>query len=165
MNNQTPKPSIVGQSRGLSEDEAAEIQEMIQAAQGSARQLSIPAQDLAPDATTRMRPEVARVIAGSKIVALLRFFNRDYLYNRGRFDEYSEGLLLKWGDGYSRKHIWVTVEGDALVFEVSHEQPCGAPQCRGGHHVYDPEQWSQIAVINAELAEQFQRPVYERSDD
>jgi hypothetical protein len=165
MSDQRPKPPIVGQSRGLSDDEAAEIQEMIQDAQGSSRQRSIPRQDLDVAATTEMRPEVARVIAGSQIIPLLRFFNRDYLYNQGRFDEYSEGLLLKWGDGYSRKHIWVTVEGDTLVFETSHELSCGKPQCQEGRHVYLPDQWSQIDVINAELAEQFQRPVYERSDD
>jgi len=165
MSNPSKKKSIIGQSRGLYNEEAVEIQEMILDAQGSARQLSIPAADLDAHATTQMRPEVARVIAESHIRDLLDYFNRDFLYGLGRFDEYSEGLLLKWGDGYSRKHIWITVKGDQLDFETSHERACGQNFCTSGHHVYGPAQWRDINVMNAELAEQFRRPVYERSDD
>ncbi len=159
------KDPILGQSRGLKDDEAAAIQEMILEAQGSARQLVIPAEDLAPQATTKMRPEVARVVQESHIRDLLNFFNRDFLYGQGRFDEYSEGLILKWGDGYSRKHIWLTVQDDTLRFETSHERPCGKPFCIGGFHVYAPDEWHDIDLMNDELAEQFQRPIYERSDD
>lgn len=165
MSNPNKKAKIIGQGRTLKDDEAAAIQEMIAEAQGSSRKLTIPAEDLHPQATTTMRPEVAAVIDGSRIRQLLHFFNRDYLYGRGRFDEYSEGLLLKWGDGYSRKHIWMTVVGDNLRFETSHERPCDNPFCIGGYHVYGPSQWGNIAVMNAELSDQFQHPVYERSDD
>ena len=165
MGNPQKKRPIVGQGRTLKDDEAAAIQEMILDAQGSARQLTIPAEDLDAQATTTMRPEVAQVIDASRIRQLLQFFNRDYLYGQGRFDEYSEGMLLKWGDGYSRKHIWVTVANDMLRFETSHERPCGQPFCLGRYHAYAPEQWHNLDMMNAELAEQFQRPVSERSDD
>ncbi len=165
MSTPQKKKPIIGQSRGLYNEEAAEIQEMILQAQGSSRQLSIPPEDLDAGATTQMRPEVAQVVAESHIRELLDYFNRDFLYGMGRFDEYSEGLLLKWGDGYSRKHIWITVKGDQLDFETSHERNCGQSYCTGGHHVYGPAQWRDINIINAELAEQFRRPVYERSDD
>jgi hypothetical protein len=156
---------ILGQSRSLHRDEADEIREMILDAQGSSRQLTIPASDLAPQATTKMRPAVESVVRKSRIRELLEFFNRNYLFGMGRFDEYSEGLLLKWGDGYSRKHIWLTVHDDLLDFEVSHERTCGNPYCAEGHHVYPEDQWSDLDVLNFELAEQFRRPVYERSDD
>jgi hypothetical protein len=159
------KPKILGMPRGLDDQEAEGITEMILEAQGSARQLSIPTEDLDERATTAMRPEVAHVIHASKVTDILRKFNRDYLYGLGRFDEYEGGLLLKWGDGYSRKHIWLTVEGDNLVFETSHERKCGKPFCRGGAHVFTPDLWRDLKIINAELAEQFQRPVYERSED
>ena len=112
-----------------------------------------------------MNPEVAQVVRASNIRTLMNYFNRDFLYGQGRFDEYSQGLLLKWGDGYSRKHIWVTVEGDNLVFETSHERNCGPAYCVNGRHVYGPESWRNIDVMNAEMAAQFQRPVYEGSDD
>lgn len=159
------KAPIFGQPHAMSDEEARGITEMILEAQGSARQLTIPREDLDEQATTQMSPEAARVVNESHVRDILHKFNRDYLYGLGRFDEYQHGLLLKWGDGYSRKHIWITVEGDNLVFATAHERSCGRPTCRGGHHVYPPEQWRDIRVINAELADQFKHPIYERSDD
>ena len=106
------KPHILGQPHSLSNEEAQNITEMILEAQGSSRQLTIPAEDLDEQATTKMSPEVEHVISKSHVLDILQRFNRDYLYGLGRFDEYRQGVLLKWGDGYSRKHIWVTVEGD-----------------------------------------------------
>ena len=116
------KPKILGVPHEMTDDEAEGIAQMIQEAQHSARQQTIPSDDLAENATTTMRPEVERVVAASHVYDILRKFNRDFLYSQGRFDEYSGGLLLKWGDGYSRKHIWITVEGDNLVFQTSHER-------------------------------------------
>lgn len=92
-------------------------------------------------------------------------FNRDYLYGQGRFDEYKDGLLLKWGDGYSRKHIWASVENGNLLFEVSHYKQCEKPYCTGSHHVLSPELYENVDVINQELGDLFQRPVYEPPDD
>ena len=156
---------ILGQPHSLSEDEANSVNEMIREVQNSDRQLSIPQQDLAQGATTRMAPEVARVVAESKVLDILRRFNRDFLYGQGRFDEYDRGLLLKWGDGYSRKHIWLTVEGENLVFETSHQRTCAHDYCDGGRHVFTPALWHNVGLINTELGEQFKRPVYEGSDD
>ncbi len=164
MNN-PKKNSIVGQSRSLRDEEAEEIRDMILEAQGSARQLRIPEEDLHTEATTRMNEDVARVINESGVHVLLEYFNRDFLYGLGRFDEYSQGIILKWGDGYSRKHIWITSEKGNLSFEVSHEKPCGKPWCAESRHTYQPEQWRNMDILNAELKEQFQRPVYERSED
>jgi hypothetical protein len=162
---QLQKPKIVGQSHFLSEDEADSVNQMIRDVQNSDRQLTIPQEDLAQGATTRMAPDVARVVAASKVLDILRRFNRDYLYGQGRFDEYDRGILLKWGDGYSRKHIWLTVEGDNLVFETSHQRTCDKPYCDGGRHVLTPDLWRDVSRINAELADQFKRPVYELSED
>lgn len=161
----TQQAKILGQPHFLSEDEANQVNEMIREVQRSERQLTIPREDLAQEATTRMAPDVARVIHESKVLQILQQFNRDYLYGQGRFDEYDRGLLLKWGDGYSRKHIWITVESDNLVFETSHERRCDKSYCEGGRHVFTPDLWRDVGLINAELAEQFKRPVYERSDD
>lgn len=158
------KPKILGQSRSMTDDEAQSVTQMIREAQKSDRQLSIPSEDLAEQATTAMRPEVAEVVAQSHVREILDRFDRDYLYGMGRFDEYSQGLLLKWGDGYSRKHIWLTVEGSNLIFETSHER-CSKPYCHDGRHVFTPEQWRDPRVINEELGEQLRRPIYERSDD
>lgn len=159
------KGKIVGQSRGLRDDEAADITQMIREAQQSSRQLTIPSEDLDAQATTTMLPAVAAVVAQSHVREILEKFNRDYLYGLGRFDEYNQGLLLKWGDGYSRRHIWITVEGENLAFETSHERACSHAYCQGGRHVFTPDLWRDPRVINEELGEQFRRPVYERSDD
>ena len=162
---QNGRRKILGQSHYLSEDDATSVNEMIREAQQSDRQLTIPREDLAQEATTTMAPDVARVVAESRVLDILKRFNRDFLYGQGRFDEYDRGLLLKWGDGYSRRHIWLTVEGENLVFETSHERTCDKPYCHGGKHILTPDLWHDVARINAELADQFKRPVYERSDD
>lgn len=159
------RQKILGTPHSISDEEAQGITEMILQAQGSNRQLSIPAEDLDAQATTSMSPETARVVHESHVLDILHKFNRDYLYGLGRFDEYRHGLLLKWGDGYSRKHIWITVEGEQLVFETSHERACGKPYCRGGHHALGPSEWQDMRLVNAELADQFRRPVYERTED
>ena len=105
------------------------------------------------------------MVAQSHVRDILDRFNRDFLYGLGRFDEYDQGLLLKWGDGYSRRHIWITVEGSNLIFETSHERTCSHPYCQGGRHIFTPELWRDPRIINEELGEQFRRPIYERSDD
>ena len=160
-----PREKIVGQSRSLSDDEAQNITQMIREAQQSSRQLAIPSDDLDERATTSMRAEVANVVAQSHVRDILDRFNRDFLYGLGRFDEYDQGLLLKWGDGYSRRHIWITVEGSNLIFETSHERTCSHPYCQGGRHIFTPELWRDPRIVNEELGEQFRRPIYERSDD
>jgi hypothetical protein len=162
VNGKTP---IYGQSRPLTDAEAEGITRMIHDAQQSSRLQYIPAEDLSPEATTQMAPEVAQVVDESKVRAILERFDRDYLYGMGRFDEYERGLLLKWGDGYSRKHIWVTVEDGNLIFETSHERQCARTYCVGGRHVFTPAMWHDIRMINQELAEQFRRPIQERTED
>jgi hypothetical protein len=164
--NHTPKkPPIFGESHSLNDEEAAYVQEMIQEAQHSSRQLSIPQGDLDAGATTQLNPNAAQIINESKVRPILNRFNRDFLYGQGRFDEYQGGLLLKWGDGYSRKHIWVSVEGDNLLFEKSHYKSCNKPYCNGTHHVLSRDLWTNTALINEELGDCFRRPVYETSDD
>jgi hypothetical protein len=159
------KAPILGQSHGLSDEEGEMIKQMIRQEQHSARALEIPAQDLAREATTHLSPEAERVIKASRVREILHMFNRDYLYGQGRFDEYKDGLLLKWGDGYSRKHIWMTVENGNLVFETSHGRKCDKPYCNGTHHVLTPELYTNLDIINQELGDRFRRPVYEGTED
>ncbi|HVB73136.1 MAG TPA: hypothetical protein VNE38_06220 [Ktedonobacteraceae bacterium] len=164
--NQKPEKSpILGQSHGLSDVEGQMIQKMIREGSHSSRELYIPAEDLAQEATTHLKPEAARVIDNSRVRDILNMFNRDYLYGQGRFDEYQDGLLLKWGDGYSRKHIWISVKDGNLLFEISHFKPCDKPYCNGTHHVLSRDLYTNLDVVNQELGELFHRPVYEPPDD
>ncbi len=164
-NRKQKKSPILGQSHSLSDIEGEMIQQMIREEQHSARELYIPKEDLAQEATTQMSPEVARVIADSRVQIILQMFNRDYLYGQGRFDEYKDGLILKWGDGYSRKHIWTSVENGNLLFEISHFKKCDKPYCNGTHHVLSRELYTNMDVINQELGDLFRRPVLEPPDD
>jgi hypothetical protein len=141
------------------------IQQMIREEQHSSRELFIPKEDLAQEATTTMSPEAAHVVEASRVRQVLDMFNRDYLYGQGRFDEYKDGLLLKWGDGYSRKHIWITVVDGNLVFETSHARQCDKPYCTGTHHVLTPDLYTNMDIINQELGDLFRRPVYESPED
>ena len=164
-NRKQKKSPILGQSHSLSDIEGEMIQQMIREEQHSARELYIPKEDLAQEATTQMSPEVAQVIADSRVQIILQMFNRDYLYGQGRFDEYNDGLILKWGDGYSRKHIWTSVENGNLLFETSHSKKCDKPYCNGTHHVLSRELYTNMDVINQELGDLFRRPVHEPPDD
>jgi len=164
-NRKQKKSPILGQSHSLSDIEGEMIQQMIREEQHSARELYIPKEDLAQEATTQMSPEVARVIADSRVQIILQMFNRDYLYGQGRFDEYKDGLILKWGDGYSRKHIWTSVENGNLLFEISHFKKCDKSYCNGTHHVLSRELYTNMDVINQELGDLFRRPVLEPPDD
>lgn len=165
-NTQRPGRSpIIGQGHGLSDVEGDMIQQMIREEQHSARALHIPAQDLSTEATTQMSAAVAQVIEDSRLHRILQMFNRDYLYGQGRFDEYKDGLILKWGDGYSRKHIWATVEDGNLIFETSHFKKCSKPYCNGTHHILSRELYTNLDVVNQELGDLFRRPVQERTED
>jgi hypothetical protein len=162
---QPHKAPVLGQGHSLSNEEGRMIQQMIREEQHSSRELFIPAEDLAQEATTQMSAETARVIDVSRVYKVLQLFNRDFLYGQGRFDEYKSGLILKWGDGYSRKHIWLTVEDSNLIFETSHTKKCSKPYCNGTHHVLTPDLYMQLDIINQELGDCFRRPVYESPED
>jgi len=159
------KTPVLGQGHSLSNEEGRMIQQMIREEQHSSRELFIPAEDLAQEATTQMSAETARVIDVSRVHEVLHLFNRDFLYGQGRFDEYKDGLILKWGDGYSRKHIWLSVEDGNLIFETSHAKKCSKPYCNGTHHVLTPDLYMQLDIINQELGDCFRRPVYESPED
>ncbi len=164
-NRSNRKSPILGQSHSLSDIEGEMIQQMIREEQHSARELYIPAEDLAQEATTQMSPEAAQVITDSRVRTILQMFNRDYLYGQGRFDEYRDGLILKWGDGYSRKHIWASVENGNLLFETNHSKKCDKSYCNGTHHVLPRDLYTNLDLINQELGDLFRRPVHEPPDD
>lgn len=164
-NPRAARSPILGQGHGLSDEEGEMIAQMIREAQHSARELQIPAEDLAKEASTQMSPETAKVIEASQVQKILHMFNRDFVYGQGRFDEYSGGLIFKWGDGYSRKHIWVSVENGNLLFETSHTKQCNKSYCTGTHHVLTPDLYTNWDLVNQELGDLFRRPVQETTED
>ena len=116
--NRKPKKSpILGQSHGLSDIEGEMIQQMIREEQHSARELYIPTEDLAQEATTRMAPEVAQVIeeSGAGIVYADAFDQPRIAYQSGSIrDNFDFGPVI----ALSTKGKFKGIPLDRLVGEI-----------------------------------------------
>jgi hypothetical protein len=125
---------------------------------------------LTPDDPARrqaLRDNARRVLRASGVPEMLRGLNREALKGRGVFEEYDSGVIFKWGTGYTRRHIWVEVAGDAIRFRLREHLRCKAPvpACDGEYHTFAPETWGDRSVIEREVRRAYQRPVAETSDD
>src|SRR5258708_6471507 len=78
---QAKRGPILGQSHGLSDIDGQIVQQLIREEQHSSRELFIPEEDLAQEATTRMSEEVERVVAESKEFPRRMLFLTDQLLN------------------------------------------------------------------------------------
>jgi len=98
---------------------------------------------------------------------MLLALNRTHLKGRGWFDEYDSGVILKWGTGYTRRHIWVHIDGDQLMFHLKQHRRCSNPAfiCDGEYHRFPPELWANRAALLEELRRNYEHPVAESSDD
>ena len=56
-----------------------------------------------------LRENAKRVLQDSGLAQMLQEINKNELRRRGMFEEYDSLVLLKWGTGYTRRHIWVEV--------------------------------------------------------
>ncbi len=116
----------------------------------------------------RARRETARrVMRESGIAELLQTLNRQGLQGRGWFEEYETGVLFKWGSGYTRRHIWVDIEGENLRFRLRPHIRCAepVPLCDGEYHTLTPEMWRHHGVVLRELNRNYEHPVAETSED
>ena len=89
--------------------------------------VSDPATAEAARVRRAVRDNAKRVIRESGIGEMLQTLNRNALQERGWFEEYDSGVLFKWGSGYTRRHIWIEISGDALRFRLLPHRPCAAP--------------------------------------
>ena len=114
-----------------------------------------------------LRENAKRVIRESGIGEMLQTLNRQALQGRGWFEEYDSGVLLKWGTGYTRRHIWVDIRGDELRFRLRHHLKCSAPipLCDGEYHTFTPAIWRIRGALLRELNRNYERPVAETSED
>jgi hypothetical protein len=121
-----------------------------------------------PEPDARARRETARrVMRESGIAELLQTLNRQGLQGRGWFEEYETGVLFKWGSGYTRRHIWVDIEGENLRFRLRPHIRCAepVPLCDGEYHTLTPEMWRHHGVVLRELNRNYEHPVAETSED
>lgn len=113
------------------------------------------------------REHARRIFRESGIAEMMRTLNQHALQGRGSFEEYDSGVIFKWGHGYTRRHIWVDVAGDALRFRLRPHLRCAAPvpACDGEYHTFTRETWSIPGALLRELDRNYQHPVSEASED
>lgn len=114
-----------------------------------------------------MRDNARRVLRESGVAEILQTLNKHALQGRGRFDEYDSGVLFKWGERYTTRHIWVDVAGDRLRFRLRPHIRCKAdvPACDGEYHTFTAETWRIPNAVLREVDANYKRPVAESSDD
>ena len=114
-----------------------------------------------------MRDNARRVLRESGVAEILQTLNKHALQGRGRFEEYDSGVLFKWGEKYTTRHIWVDVAGDQLRFRLKPHIRCKAPvpQCDGEYHSFTAETWRIPNAVLREVDANYKRPVAESSDD
>jgi hypothetical protein len=122
-----------------------------------------------PDDATRQarRDHARRMLRASGVPELLLQLNRHELKGRGVFQEYDTGVIFRWGSGYTRRHIWVDVEGDAVRIRLREHLRCHAPvpTCDGEYHSFTHETWSNRSLVEHEIRRAYERPVAETSED
>ena len=114
-----------------------------------------------------VRENAQRVLRESGLADMLRAINKDQLKGRGKFEEYDSIVLFKWGTGYTRRHIWVEINGDTIRFRLSHHRQCPAsiPRCDGEYHIFTSAMWADRHLLQTELQKYYAKPVAETSDD
>jgi hypothetical protein len=117
-----------------------------------------------------MRANARRVLRESGVAEILQTLNKHALQGRGRFEEYDSGVLFKWGEKYTTRHIWVDVAGDRLRFRLKPHIRCkatvaGAAVCDGEYHSFTAATWRIPNAVLREVDANYKRPVAESSDD
>jgi len=114
-----------------------------------------------------MRDNARRVLRESGVAEILQTLDKHALQGRGRFEEYDSGVLFKWGEKYTTRHIWVDVAGDRLRFRLKPHIRCKSPvpQCDGEYHSFTAETWRIPNAVLREVDANYKRPVAESSDD
>ena len=108
-----------------------------------------------------------RVLRESGLAQMLQEINKNELRKRGIFEEYDTLVLLKWGTGYTRRHIWVEVDGNTIRFRLTPHRICpdSGPLCDGEYHTFTSQMWSNSNLLRLELYKYYRKPVAESSDD
>jgi len=114
-----------------------------------------------------LRENAKRVLRESGLAQMLQEINKNELRRRGQFEEYDSMVLLKWGTGYTRRHIWVEIKGNTILFRLSPHRKCtsSVPLCDGEYHTFTSQMWADSDLLRLELYKYYRKPVAESSDD
>ncbi len=113
------------------------------------------------------RENARRVLRDSGLAQMLQEINKDELKRRGKFEEYDSMILLKWGTGYTRRHIWIEINGNSIRFRLSPHRKCTSPipLCDGEYHTFTSQMWVNSDLLRQELYKYYKKPVAESSSD
>ena len=122
-----------------------------------------------PEAQAARHDNARQILQQSHIPDVWREMNQALLKGRGWFEEYDSGVLLKWGTGYTRRHIWLDVAGDTIRFRLRPHRRCDPTTtplaCDGEYHTMTRAHWSNLAFVKDQLKYYYEHPVAEASDD
>lgn len=114
-----------------------------------------------------IRENARRVFRDSGIAEMLQAINKDELRRRGAFEEYDSFVLLRWGSGHTRRHLWIEAQGNTIRFRFLPHRKCNkpAPLCDGEYHTFTSAMWINRDLLWGELLQYYRKPVAESSDD
>jgi hypothetical protein len=114
-----------------------------------------------------VRENAKRVLQQSGLAGMLRTLNKNALKGRGSFYEYDTTVLLKWGTSYTRRHLWVEVDGNTVRFRLAPHRKCAitAPICDGEYHTFTSSMWADRKLLQDELQKYYLKPIAETSSD
>ena len=114
-----------------------------------------------------VRENAKQVLQESGLAEMLKTLNKNALKGRGSFYEYDSMILLKWGTSYTRRHIWVEVNGNTIRFRLAPHRKCAvtAPICDGEYHTFTSVMWVDREFLLNELNKYYARPIAETSSD
>ena len=114
-----------------------------------------------------VRENAKRVLQESGLAEMLKTLNRTALKGRGSFQEFDSMIILRWGTRYTRRHIWVEIEGNTIRFRLTPHRKCAitAPLCDGENHTITSAMWANRQLLQSELYKYYARPVAETSSD
>jgi len=113
------------------------------------------------------RENARRVLQDSGLAEMLKTLNRNALKGRGSFEEFDSLIIFRWGTAYTRRHLWIEVEGNTLRFRMQPHLRCSesAPLCDGEYHIFTSPMWANQAFLLSELNKYYAKPVAETSSD
>jgi len=114
-----------------------------------------------------VRENAKQVLQESGLAEMLKTLNKNALKGRGSFYEYDSMILLKWGTSYTRRHIWIEVNGNTIRFRLAPHRKCAitAPMCDGEYHTFTSAMWADKEFLLNELNKYYARPIAETSSD
>ncbi len=114
-----------------------------------------------------VRENAKRVLQESGLAEMLKTLNRTALKGRGSFQEFDSMIILRWGTRYTRRHIWVEIDGNTIRFRLTPHRKCAitAPLCDGEFHTFTSAMWANRQLLQSELHKYYAKPVAETSSD